>query len=112
MEASIDGYSQMRIGFSIKDLDYLEKEGRIAGKIWRFTRYSEPETIPLLVYVRDYGKMKAFSLPRRSVWEEKNAYVIRLIPRAIQIIKERRYAGIDQFNSQMRSVLMSLEDVF
>lgn len=112
MEASIDGYAQMRVLFSSKDLNNLESAKRLEGEIWRFSGETPPDRVRLLIYLREHGRMKAFSLPRGSYWEEKTAYVVRLIPVAISAMRERKFVGIGPMATLLRNVHMSLDDVF
>lgn len=111
MEAFVDGYAQMRVEFSLEDLSCLEVDKRIEGGIWRFTSETGPEIKRFLVYLRKAGRMKAFSIPRKGVWEEKDVYIVRLVPEALTAMRAKKFVGIGPLESLMRNVHISLEGV-
>jgi len=106
MEGTIDGYSQMRIYVTEKDTRTLEEEGQVIGEVWRTT----DDTLPLRIYLKDV--VRAESIPTDKSWEEKEAYEIDITREFLHKIRGREVIGFGYPSIKLRTVIISLEDVF
>lgn len=119
MEAAISSYSQARLSFSEKDLQDLVESGQISGEIERYatgsSEYFESHKLPLDVYmVNNDEELRAGGVPIDKSWEDYEKYEITLMPRHIEMMRQKKMIYWDMLarNVRMRSIWISLEGVY
>jgi len=109
MRGTIDGYTQMRVYLKEEDIEALEKNKEVIGEVWRTTG----DTLPLRMYLKeDMLQMRAEGVPTYKGWEEKEAYEIDINLDYLRKIKNRELVGSGMPAISLRTVMISLEDVF